>query len=212
MLGESVEIGLRQCGYAVDWVRHAESGITAAMAHPYDALLLDLGLPAGDGLYMLRQLRERGFKLPVLIVTARDGVTQRIAGLDAGADDYLLKPFDLDELAARIRAVVRRYQAQRADNWLEVGRVQIDLAGKRCQLDGRPVELTAREFTLLSTLMERAGRIVSRGDLESALFDWSSAVDSNVVEVYISQLRRKLGKDFISTRRGLGYCIERPAP
>jgi two-component system, OmpR family, response regulator QseB len=144
----------------------------------------------------------------VLILTARDGIAQRVAGLDAGADDYLLKPFDLDELAARIRAVARRSQGQRASSLLRVGRVQLDVAGKRCLLDEKGVELTVREFMLLRVLMERAGRTVSRGDLESALFDWGSEVESNVVEVYVSQLRRKLGREFIRTRRGLGYSVE----
>ncbi len=212
MLGESVQIGLRQDGYAVDWVRDAEQGLPAAQTHPYEAILLDLGLPRGDGLSLLRKLRQRGQATPVLILTARDGVAQRVAGLDAGADDYLLKPFDLDELSARIRAVVRRSQGLALGTSLVVDAVQLDVAAKRCLLKGQVVELTAREFMLLRVLMERAGRIVSRLDLESALFDWGSEVESNAIEVYVSQLRRKLGKDFIRTRRGLGYCVESVAP
>jgi len=212
MLGESVMIGLRQDGYAVDWVRDAEQGLAAAHTHAYEAILLDLGLPRGDGLMMLRQLRKGGQTTPVLIITARDGIAQRVTGLDAGADDYLLKPFDLDELSARIRAVVRRSQGLTPGTCLVVGAVQLDVAAKRCLLEGQGVELTAREFMLLRVLMERAGRVVSRGDLESALFDWGSEVDSNVIEVYVSQLRRKLGKDFIRTRRGQGYCVESAAP
>lgn len=212
MLGESVQIGLRQDGYAVDWVRDAEQGLPAAQTHPYEAILLDLGLPRGDGLSLLLKLRQRGQATPVLILTARDGVAQRVAGLDAGADDYLLKPFDLDELSARIRAVVRRSQGLALGTSLVVDAVQLDVAAKRCLLKGQVVELTAREFMLLRVLMERAGRIVSRLDLESALFDWGSEVESNAIEVYVSQLRRKLGKDFIRTRRGLGYCVESVAP
>lgn len=207
MLGESVQIGLQQDGYAVDWVRNAEEGLAAALLHDYAALLLDLGLPLGDGLSLLRGLRDRGRATPVLIVTARDAVAQRIAGLDAGADDYVLKPFDLDELSARIRAVTRR-GAGRPAAQLTVGEVQLDTAARRCLRAGRVVELTAREFMLLRVLMERAGRIVSKGELESALFDWGSEVESNVVEVYVSQLRRKLGREFISTRRSLGYVVE----
>ena len=207
MLGESVQIGLQQDGYAVDWVRNAEEGLAAALLHDYAELLLDLGLPLGDGLSLLRGLRERGRATPVLIVTARDAVAQRIAGLDAGADDYVLKPFDLDELSARIRAVTRR-GAGRPAAQLTVGEVQLDTAARRCLRAGRVVELTAREFMLLRVLMERAGRIVSKDELESALFDWGSEVESNVVEVYVSQLRRKLGREFIATRRSLGYVVE----
>ena len=210
MLGESVQIGLQQDGYAVDWVRDAEVASTAALTHNYAAILLDLGLPRGDGLQVLRGLRARGDGTAVLIITARDGVDQRIAGLDAGADDYILKPFDLDELSARVRAVVRRAHG-RAQPELVVGAVRLDTAARRCTLHGRPVELTGREYMLVLFLMERAGRIVSRSDLEEALFAWSREVESNVVEVYISQLRRKLGRDFIVTRRGLGYCVERAA-
>jgi two-component system, OmpR family, response regulator QseB len=208
MLGEMVQIGLRQDGYAVDWVRDAEQGLPAVLTHPYEGILLDLGLPRSDGLTLLRQLRQRGLSTPVLILTARDGIAQRVAGLNAGADDYLLKPFDLDELSARIRAVVRRSQKVAPGTRLVAGAVQLDVAAKRCLLEGQGVELTAREFMLLRVLMERAGRVVSRDDLESALFDWGSEVESNVIEVYVSQLRRKLGKDFIRTRRGLGYCVE----
>jgi two-component system, OmpR family, response regulator QseB len=203
-----VQIGLRQDGYAVDWVRDAEQGLPAVLTHPYEGILLDLGLPRSDGLTLLRQLRQRGLSTPVLILTARDGIAQRVAGLNAGADDYLLKPFDLDELSARIRAVVRRSQKVAPGTRLVAGAVQLDVAAKRCLLEGQGVELTAREFMLLRVLMERAGRVVSRDDLESALFDWGSEVESNVIEVYVSQLRRKLGKDFIRTRRGLGYCVE----
>jgi two-component system, OmpR family, response regulator QseB len=212
MLGESVQIGLRQDGYAVDWVRDAEQGLHAAQTHPYEAILLDLGLPRGDGLTLLRKLRQSGRTTPVLILTARDGIAQRVAGLDAGADDYLLKPFDLDELSARIRAVVRRSQGLALGTSLVSGAVELNVAAKRCLLEGQNVELTGREFMLLRVLMERAGRVVSRDDLENALYDWGREVESNAIEVYVSQLRRKLGKDFIRTRRGLGYCVESVAP
>jgi DNA-binding response OmpR family regulator len=209
MLGESVQIGLEQDGYAVDWVRNGDAARQAALTHEYEAVLLDLGLPGRDGLDVLRSLRARGNKAAVLIVTARDRVGDRIAGLDAGADDYILKPFDLDELSARVRAVTRRLNG-RADPLVEIGAVTLDAAAKRISIEGAPVELTAREYTIAAFMMERAGRIVTRGELEEALFQWEREVSSNAVEVYISQLRRKLGRGFIHTRRGLGYCVERP--
>lgn len=208
MLGESVQIGLQLDGYAVDWVRDGESARQAALTHDYAAMLLDLGLPGRDGLDVLRGLRARGNMTAVLIVTARDHVGQRIAGLDAGADDYILKPFDLDELSARVRAVTRRRHGH-ADVKLVVGDVVIDTAARRASVAGIAVELTAREYTIAAYLMDRAGRIVTRGELEEALYEWNHEVSSNAVEVFISQLRRKLGRHFISTRRGLGYCVER---
>jgi two-component system, OmpR family, response regulator QseB len=209
MLGESVQIGLQLDGYAVDWVRDGESARQAVLTHDYAAMLLDLGLPGRDGLDVLRGLRARGNTTAVLIVTARDNVGQRIAGLDAGADDYILKPFDLDELSARLRAVTRR-QHGHADVKLVVGDVVIDTAARRASVAGVAVELTAREYTIAAYLMARAGRIVTRSDLEQALYEWNREVSSNAIEVFISQLRRKLGRNFISTRRGLGYCVERP--
>jgi two-component system, OmpR family, response regulator QseB len=208
MLGESVQIGLQLDGYAVDWVRDGESARQAALTHDYEALLLDLGLPGRDGLDVLRGLRARGNTTPVLIVTARDNVGQRIAGLDAGADDYILKPFDLDELSARVRAVTRRRHGH-ADVMLAVGDVVIDTGARRATLAGLAVDLTAREYTIAAYLMARAGRVVTRSELEEALYEWNHEVSSNAVEVFVSQLRRKLGRQFISTRRGLGYCVER---
>lgn len=208
MLGESVQIGLQLDGYAVDWVRDGESARQAALTHDYAAMLLDLGLPGRDGLDVLRSLRARGNTTAVLIVTARDHVGQRIAGLDAGADDYILKPFDLDELSARVRAVTRRRHGH-ADVKLIAGDVVIDTAARRASVAGVAVELTAREYTIAAYLMDRAGRIVTRGELEEALYEWNHEVSSNAVEVFVSQLRRKLGRHFISTRRGLGYCVER---
>jgi two-component system, OmpR family, response regulator QseB len=211
MLGESVQIGLQLDGYAVDWVRDGDSARQAALTHDYAALLLDLGLPGPpglDGLDVLRSLRARGNTTPVLIVTARDNVGQRIAGLDAGADDYILKPFDLDELSARVRAVTRRRHGH-ADVMLAVGDVVIDTGARRATLAGLAVDLTAREYTIAAYLMARAGRVVTRSELEEALYEWNHEVSSNAVEVFVSQLRRKLGRRFISTRRGLGYCVER---
>ncbi len=209
MLGESMQIGLEQDGYAVDWVRDGDAARQAALTHEYEAVLLDLGLPGRDGLDVLRTLRTRGSKTAVLIVTARDRIGDRIIGLDAGADDYILKPFDLDELTARVRAVTRRLNG-RADPLIEIGAVTLDSVSKRISVEGTLIELTAREYTIAAFMMERAGRIVTRGELEETLFQWEREVSSNAVEVYISQLRRKLGRDFIRTRRGLGYSVERP--
>lgn len=208
MLGEAMQIGLEQDGYAVDWVRDGDAAGQAALTHAYAAVLLDLGLPGRSGLEVLRNLRARGNIAAVLIVTARDRVGDRIAGLDAGADDYIVKPFDLDELSARVRAVTRRLNG-RAKAALSVGAVQIDTSARRVSVHGMPVELTAREYAIVAFMMERAGRIVTRSELEEALYQWDREVASNAVEVYISQVRRKLGRNFIRTRRGLGYCVEK---
>ena len=208
MLGESMQIGLEQDGYAVDWVRNGEAACQAALTHAYSALLLDLGLPGRNGLDVLRSLRAKGNIAAVLIVTARDRVQDRIAGLDAGADDYIVKPFDLDELSARVRAVTRRLHG-RAKATLSVGDVRLDTGARRLSLHGVPVEVTGREYAIVAFMMERAGRIVSRIELEEALYQWDREVGSNAVEVYISQIRRKFGRDFIRTRRGLGYCVEK---
>jgi two-component system, OmpR family, response regulator QseB len=207
MLAKAMVGGLRLRGHAVDWVDDADKAVSAALAHDYGAVLLDLGLPSADGLDVLRSLRKRGWRAPVIVITARDAVEQRIAGLDAGADDYLLKPFDLDELAARLRSVSRRALGHAAAE-LVSGAVRLDTSARRCTRAGELVELTAREYLMLETLMTRAGRIVTRSELEDNAFDWSREVDSNVVEVYVSQLRRKLGRGFIVTRRGLGYAVE----
>jgi two-component system, OmpR family, response regulator QseB len=203
-----VQIGLRREGYAVDWLTSAYSASTAVMTHPYDLILLDLGLPRSDGLALLREMRGSGVTAPIIIITARDGLEDRVTGLDAGADDYVLKPFDLVELSARIRAVARRVQgASRAHSDIVVGPVKLDTLAKVCWVDGHPVELTAREFAILRTLMQRPGVVWSRRDLEERLFDWGRTVDSNAVEVFIFQLRRKIGREFIKTRRGLGYFV-----
>jgi DNA-binding response OmpR family regulator len=207
MMGESLQLGLQLEGYAVDWVRNAAAARTAALTNDYGAIILDLGLPDDHGLRVLREWRARGMNTPLIVVTASDGLDQRIAGLDAGADDYVLKPFDLDELTARIRALRRRHHG-RAGPLIRLGDIEIDPTARRVWRCARPVELTAREFAVALFLAERAGRVVSRGELEDALYAWSREIGSNVVEVYISQLRRKLGPGFIVTRRGLGYCVE----
>jgi len=210
MLGAGVERGLRRAGNAVDWVQDGEAAEQALATEPYDVVLLDLGLPKKPGLEVLRGLRRRGARVPVLVLTAQDAVADRVAGLDAGADDYVVKPFDLDELAARIRALQRR-SSGRAAPVLEHGRLVLDPAGHEVRLDGEPVALSAREFALLHALLERPGRPLSRAQLEERLYGWGEQVESNAVEVHVHALRRKLGAEWIKTLRGVGYVIpERP--
>ena len=209
MIGEAVRAGLRQEGFTVDWVREAEQGDVALRTEPYALLLLDLGLPRKSGLDWLRELRRRGEATPVLVVTARDAVADRIAGLDGGADDYLVKPFDLDELAARVRAVLRRHGG-RAAPLLQHGELTLDPATRRATWKGQPVALSAREYALLAALLERPGAILSRAQLEQRLYGWGEEVESNAVEVHIHHLRRKLGADTIRNVRGLGYTLAKP--
>jgi len=210
MIGESVRKGLQQDGFAVDWVQDGHAAELALGTNPYDTLLLDLGLPKKDGLEMLASLRRRGNPIPVLILTARDAVADRVKGLDAGADDYLVKPFDLEELAARIRALLRR-KSGRADPVVQVGQLTLNPATREVTLDGKPISLSAREFGLLHALIERPGVVLSRAQLEEKLYGWGHEVESNTVEVYIHSLRRKLGTEFIRNVRGVGYMVRKPA-
>jgi two-component system response regulator QseB len=209
MIGEAIRAGLRRDGYTVDWVRDGTAAAEALAAGPYDLLLLDLGLPGKDGLQVLRQLRERGSALPVVVLTARDAVTDRVAGLDAGADDYLVKPFELTELAARVRAVLRR-KGGRASAVIVHDGLSLDPATHEVHLDSTSVPVSPREFAVLHALLERPGQILSRAQLEDRLYGWGEEVESNVVEVHIHALRRKLGADFIRNVRGVGYRV-RPA-
>jgi DNA-binding response OmpR family regulator len=210
MIGEAIRAGLRREGFTVDWVHHAESAAQVLGSEPFELLLLDLGLPGSDGLKLLKSLRARGETLPVLIITARDAVSDRVAGLDAGGDDYLVKPFDLDELAARVRALLRR-KPGRSSSVLEHLGVVLDPATHRVTQQGKEVALSPREFALLQLLMEHRGRILSRAQLEERLYGWGEEVESNAVEVHIHGLRRKLGAQFISNVRGVGYRVS-PAP
>ncbi len=208
MIGGSVEQALRRQGHAVDWVRDGEAAEQALAGEPYDVVLLDLGLPGKGGLEVLRGLRRRGGAVPVLVITAQDGVADRVAGLDAGADDYLVKPFDLEELSARLRALQRR-GAGRAAPVLEHGALVLDPAAHSVTLEGAPVALSAREFEVLHALLEQPGRPLSRTRLEERLYGWADQVESNAVEVHVHALRRKLGADLIKTLRGVGYVIPR---
>jgi DNA-binding response OmpR family regulator len=207
-LGSALKRALDGSGYRADWVRHGEEAIAAASAQAYDVALLDLGLPDISGLEVLRALRARDGELAIIIITARDRTEQRIAGLDAGADDYLVKPIDVDELAARVRAQLRRRDGRSSD-LLECGPVTLDLRARVVLQGGEPVTLTAKEFRVAAHLMRRAGRFVSKAELESMLYDHESYAESNTVEVAVYALRRKLGRDFILTARGLGYMVAR---
>lgn len=206
MIGESLREALRAQGLAADWVRDGRAADAALASERFDAVLLDLGLPQRSGLDVLRALRARGNATPVIVVTARDALADKVAGLDAGADDYLLKPFELDELLARLRAVVRR-QAGRATSALVVADLRLDPATREVSRGGRAVLLSAREFALLEALMERPGAILSRAQLEDRLYGWGEELESNAISVYVHQLRKKLGDDVLHTLRGVGYYV-----
>lgn len=208
MIGESVLDLLRAEDYAVDWVKDGEMAETALRTQTYDLVLLDLGLPRRDGLEVLRSLRARKERIPVLIATARDSVQQRIAGLDAGADDYVLKPYDLDELLARIRALTRR-AAGRAEPVYEHKGVSINPVTREVLVAGLPVVLSAREWAVLEPLLARPGLVLSRAQLEEKLYGWKDEISSNAVEVYIHGLRKKLGPELIRNVRGVGYMVPR---
>jgi len=206
LLGDGLSTGLKQVANSIDWMRDGETARLALLNQRYDACVLDLSLPRRDGLAVLRELRGRGDSTPVLILTARDGSADKVAGLDAGADDYLTKPFDLAELLARMRALLRRARG-RAAPVLGHGEVTLDPAARRVCLAGATVELSAREYALLLDLLTHKGHIRSRQQLEESLYAWGEEAGSNIVEVYVHHLRKKLGSGFIRTIRGLGYVI-----
>jgi DNA-binding response OmpR family regulator len=208
MIGEAVLDQLRAEHYAVDWVRDGEMADTALQSQSYDLVLLDLGLPRRDGLEVLKALRGRKQRLPVLIATARDSVQQRVQGLDAGADDYILKPFDLDELLARIRALLRRASG-RAEPVYEYKGVSICPTTREVSVDGVSVVLSAREWAVLEPLLARPGLVLSRAQLEEKLYGWKDDISSNAVEVYIHGVRKKLGAELIQNVRGVGYMVPR---
>jgi two-component system response regulator QseB len=206
MIGRAVVNGMRGAGYAVDWVRDGAAAELALGQGAYDLALLDFGLPKKDGLEVLKWLRRSRRDLPVLVITARDSVADRVAGLDVGADDYLVKPFDLDELLARARAVIRR-RSGRASPEIAHGVLVLDPVHRRVTFRGAPVELSAREFAVLEVLMQEPGAVVSREKLEDAVYGWGSEVGSNTVEVHLHHLRRKLDPRLIRNVRGVGYRI-----
>lgn len=209
LLGDGIRVGLGQEGYTVDWVRDGRAAEEALRAEDFDLAVLDWNLPQRSGLDVLRGLRGRGDALPVLLLTARDTLDDRVRGLDSGADDYLVKPFDLEELGARVRALLRRSKG-RAEPTLTHGALVLDPAARTVTLNGAPVELSATEFSLLALLLETRGRVHSRARLEQALYGWTRDVDSNAIEVHIHHLRRKLGSELIRTVRGVGYVIDKP--
>lgn len=210
MLGEGLRQGLRQQGFLVDWVRDGLAAERELSTDAYAAAVLDLGLPLKDGLDVLRSLRAARVMTPILVLTARDAVPQRVEGLELGADDYVVKPIDLLELGARLRALVRRSHGQPTDT-IEVGDLRLCPSSREVQLDGKPVGLAGREFDLLHALMLNAGRVLTRDQIEQHLYSWGHEVESNAVEVHVHHLRRKLRPDLIQTVRGVGYMLARGA-
>lgn len=206
MIGRAVRQGLVQAGFAVDWVSDGVTAETSLSHNVHQLVILDLGLPRKDGMSLLRDLRARNSSVPVLVLTARDALSDKVAGLNAGADDYLLKPFDLDELTARVRALLRR-SAGCATPQYSFGALSLDPVRKVVTLRGAPVSLSAREFALLETLMVRPGAVLSRRQLEDAVYGWFDSVGSNAVEVHLHNLRRKLGTHSVRNVRGVGYCV-----
>lgn len=207
LLGDGVRVGLGHENYTVDWFKDARSAEAALKSEHYDLMVLDLGLPDKSGLEVLQQLRTRGSDLPVLILTARDAVSDRVAGLDSGADDYMIKPFDLDELSARLRALLRRHNG-RAQSEILHGEIVLDPAAHNVTLSGKPVDVSPREYAVLHLLLENVGKVMSRSRLEDGLYSWDGDVESNAIEVYIHHLRKKLGSSLIRTIRGVGYIID----
>jgi two-component system response regulator QseB len=206
MVGESLRKALRQDGFTIDWVQDGRSAEVAISGESYDLMLLDLGLPKRSGLEVLRSLRQAGNRIPVLILTARDAVSDRITGLDAGADDYLIKPFDFDELEARIRALLRR-QAGRVDSVIRVGELTLNTCSREVHFKGQPVALSGREYALLEAFLDRPGAVLSLAQLEEKIYGWNDEIGSNAIEVYIHGLRKKFGADFIKNVRGVGYMV-----
>jgi DNA-binding response OmpR family regulator len=208
LLGDALQAGLRQRGFDAEWVKDGIAAEAALRSGTFSAAILDLGMPRLDGLALLRRERARSSRLPVLVLTARDAVADRVRGFDTGADDYVVKPVDLDELAARLRALVRRAQGE-ASPELRVAGVRLDPAARTVEYDGRRVDLKAKEFNLLHELMLNAGRVLSRRQIEERLYAWGEEVESNAVEVHVHHLRRKLAPDVIRTVRGVGYLLPR---
>jgi two-component system response regulator QseB len=210
LLGDGIVRALRQAGHSVDLFANGVEARHALDTESFDVMILDLGLPKKDGLSLLREIRAAGFHLPVLILTARDTVADRVSGLDLGADDYMVKPFDLDELHARIRALLRRHSG-RASPVIKHEGIELDPAARTVTLNGEYVSLTVKEFSVLHLLLENVGHVLSREQIEEKIYGWNELVESNSTEVHIHHLRKKLGKDLIATVRGAGYLIPKPA-
>lgn len=208
LLGDGLKVGLAQAGFQVDWVQDGMTAMHAVASESYAAMILDIALPRLGGFDVLQRMRTRGLRVPVLILTARDALDDRVRGLDGGADDYVVKPVDLVELAARLRALIRRSKGEAAPT-LRIGDVELDPAARRVQFGGKPVELKPREFALLHELMLNAGRVLTREQLEERLYRWGDEVGSNAVEVHVHRLRRKLAPSLIRTVRGVGYLVPR---
>ena len=208
LLGEGIEMGLKQQAYTVDWLQDGEAAVLAMLHEDYDAVVLDIGLPRKNGIEVLKEVRRKGSMAPVLILTALDAIEDRVAGLDAGADDYLTKPFDLNELYARIRALIRR-SAGRAEAKIIHGDLELDPASHKVNFSGKPVDLSRREYTVLLELMENRGRVLSRRQLEQGLYGLGEEVESNAVEVHVHHIRKKIDSKLIRTVRGVGYIIEK---
>jgi DNA-binding response OmpR family regulator len=210
LLGEGLQAGLRRAGFAVEWLRDGQTADAAAKTDQFSAIVLDLGLPRLGGLDFLQRLRNRTDRTPVLVLTSRDLVEDRIRGLDSGADDYVVKPVAVAELAARIRALIRRSQGA-AGGTLRAGGIELDPASHVVRFEGRPVELSPREFAVLQELLLHAGQVLTKPQLESRLYEWDQSLESNAIEVHVHHLRRKLRPDVITTIRGVGYLIQRTA-
>lgn len=211
LLGDGIAAGLTQAGFTVDWVLDGQQADTALLTHSYDAVVLDLGLPKRSGMDVLKHARAQGKDLPILILTAYSAVEHRVAGLDAGADDYLAKPFDLTELQARLRALLRRSKGY-ADAVIRQGELSLDPASHTVLFAGQPVDVSAREFKILHSLLLNAGRVMSKAQLEEQLYGWGDEIESNTIEVFVHHLRRKLNPQLILTVRGVGYMIEKTTP
>jgi two-component system response regulator QseB len=208
LLGDGLRIGLKQSGYTVEWLKDGIAADQALQQEQFDLVVLDLGLPRQSGLEVLKNLRKSGNSVPVLILTARDAVEDRVEGLDCGGDDYLVKPFDLDELCARLRALQRR-RSGRVEPQIQHGDLLVDPAAHKVSLAGNEINLSTSEFALLHYLLDNRGRVIPRTRLEEMLYGWQSEVESNALEVFIHHLRKKLGRDLIRTVRGVGYVIEK---
>ncbi len=209
-LGQGMRAALEQVGYTVDWLTDGLDARNALTTAPFDLMVLDLGLPSLSGISLLKEIREEGNKIPVLILSAHDTTADRVSGLDCGADDYMIKPFDLEEFYARIRALLRR-RMDRASPAISYGSIILDPAARTVTLNGKPVFLPSKEFSILFLLLENAGRVMSREQIEEKLYSWNDAVESNATEVHIHHIRKKLGKELIVTVRGVGYMVPKTA-